>query len=136
MQVVSANRLSDGTVVYLDSNGNWVESLAAAAVFSTEPETEAGLHQAQAAIAENKVVDALAVPVEQGTDGLHAISLRNAIRELGPTVAYKTSPSVDHDGFGSNRSKAMNAIDSKNPERDLREKPVSAFSHPALTARS
>jgi len=94
MQVVSANRLSDGTVVYLDSHGNWVESLAAAAIFSTEAEVEAGLRQAQAAIAENKVIDVLPVPVEQGTDGLHAISLRNAIRELGPTVAYKTSPSL------------------------------------------
>ena len=45
------------------------------------------------AIAANKVVDAFAVPVEKGVDGVHAISLRNAIRELGPTIAYKTSPS-------------------------------------------
>ena len=133
MQVVSANRLSDGLVVYLDSKGNWVESLVGAAVFSAQPEIEAALQQAQAAVAENKVVEAIAVPVEQGTDGLHAISLRNAIRELGPTVAYKTSP---HDGFGSNRSKTMDVIESNNPGRDLREKPGSTFSHPTLTARS
>jgi hypothetical protein len=93
MQVVSANRLSDGTVVYLDSQGNWVESLAAAAFLSTDPEIKAGLDQAQAAIAANKVVDVFPVPVEKGADGVHAISLRNAIRELGPTIAYKTSPS-------------------------------------------
>jgi hypothetical protein len=94
MQVVSANRLSDGIVVYLDSRGNWVESLAAAALLVTEPEIKAGLDQAQAAIVANQVIDAFAVPVEKGADGLHAISLRNAIRELGPTVAYKTSPSL------------------------------------------
>jgi hypothetical protein len=94
MQVVSANRLHDGTVVYLDADGNWVESLAAAAVLLTEAEIKVGLDRAQAAIAANKVVDVLAVPVEKGTDGLHALSLRNAIRELGPTIAYKTSPSL------------------------------------------
>jgi hypothetical protein len=91
MQVVSANRLSDGSVVYLDSKGNWVESLAAAVVLITDAEVKAALEEAQAAIVANKVIDVFAVPVEAGADGLHAISLRNAIRELGPTIAYKTS---------------------------------------------
>lgn len=94
MQVVSANRLSDGTVVYLNSQGNWVESLASAAVFVAPVEVEAALQQAQAAIAANEVIDTFAVPVEQGADGLHAVSLRNAIRELGPTIAFKTSPAA------------------------------------------
>lgn len=93
MQVVSASRLTDGTVVYLDSQGNWVESLASARLF--EPENvQAGLDQAKAAIAASKVIDAFAVPVAQSADGLHAVSLRNAIRELGPTVAFKTSPAT------------------------------------------
>ncbi len=92
MQVVSANRLSDGIVVYLNSLGNWVESMASATVYTTPAEVEAGLRQAQAAIAANEVIDVFAVPVEQGADGLHAVSLRNAIRELGPTIAFKTSP--------------------------------------------
>ena len=39
----------------------------------------------------------------------------------------------DHDGFGVNRSKTINVIDSKNSERDSREKPASTFSHPALS---
>jgi len=66
--------------------------LASAAIFVTPAEVESGLRQAQAAIAANEVVDVFAVPVEQGADGLHAVSLRNAIRELGPTIAFKTSP--------------------------------------------
>jgi hypothetical protein len=94
MQVVSANRLSDGTVVYLDSQGNWVESLAAAAAFTSPAEVEAGLRQAQISVAANEVVEPFGVPVEQGADGLHAVSLRNAIRELGPTIAFKTSPTA------------------------------------------
>ena len=39
---------------------------------------------------------------------------------------------LDHDEFGSNRSKLINVIDSNTIARDSREKPVSAFSHPAL----
>ena len=39
---------------------------------------------------------------------------------------------LDHDDFGSNRSKVMNVIDSKSLERDAGEKPVPTFSHPAL----
>lgn len=39
---------------------------------------------------------------------------------------------LDHDDFGSTRSKIVNVIDSKSSERDHSEKPVPAFSHPAL----
>src|SRR5579875_1900213 len=38
---------------------------------------------------------------------------------------------LDHAAFGPDRSKSMNVIDSKNLERDLREKPLS---DPALGA--
>ena len=40
-------------------------------------------------------------------------------------------PLIDHDKVGSDRSNLMNVIDSDSLARDLREKPVSAFSHPA-----
>src|SRR5262249_23494822 len=43
-------------------------------------------------------------------------------------------PMLDHDEFGSNRSKLINVIDSNFLARDSREKPVSTFSHPALVA--
>jgi hypothetical protein len=92
MQVVSASRLSDGAVVYLDPQDNWAESLGAAAVLETESEIEAALRKAQAAAAANEIIDPFAVPVAKGADGLHAMSLRNAIRELGPTIAFRTSP--------------------------------------------
>ena len=41
---------------------------------------------------------------------------------------------LDHDEFGSLRSKLMNVIDSNMLARDSREKPASTFSHPALWA--
>ena len=39
---------------------------------------------------------------------------------------------LDHDDFGSNRSKVINVINSNKSERDSREKPVSTFSRAAL----
>jgi heme exporter protein A len=46
-------------------------------------------------------------------------------------VTPETEARLDHDGFGSTRSKTMNVIDSNNLERDSSEKPASTFSHPA-----
>src|SRR5262249_20335166 len=43
---------------------------------------------------------------------------------------------LDHDEFGSNRSKLINVIDSNILARDSCEKPVSTFSHPALAWHS
>src|SRR5262249_59062557 len=43
---------------------------------------------------------------------------------------------LDHDEFGSNRSKLINVIDSNILARDSCEKPVSTFSHPALARHS
>ena len=42
---------------------------------------------------------------------------------------------LDHDDFGSTRSKIINVIGSKSLERDSCEKPVPTFSHPALSFR-
>jgi hypothetical protein len=39
---------------------------------------------------------------------------------------------LDHDDFGSNRSKIMNVIDSNILERDAGGKPLHTFPHPAL----
>lgn len=93
-QVISANRLKDGTVVYLDPNGGWAEHLGAAAVFASDSDAQAGLAKAGAAVADNVVVDPLVVPIVEDAGGLHATTLRNAIRDLGPTVKYKTSPAA------------------------------------------
>jgi glutamate dehydrogenase len=57
---------------------------------------------------------------------LHDMSLERA---AGGDIDIAT---LDHDGFGSSRSKTMNVIDFTNIERDSSEKPGAAFSHPAL----
>ena len=62
---------------------------------------------------------------------LHDIAAIEGPERIAPE--WWKQRALDHDDFGSNRSKIMNVIDSKYLERDLSEKPVSTFSHPALT---
>jgi Protein of unknown function (DUF2849) len=91
LQVVSANRLTDGIVVYLGARDDWVEGLEAAAVFVSEAECEAGLEKGRAAVAANLIVDPFAVAVVEEAGARRAVSLRDAIRALGPSIAYGTA---------------------------------------------
>ena len=91
LQVISANRLGDGTVVYLGPDGNWAENLEGAAVFENAADCEMGLEAARAAVSANLIVDPFAVAVVEEADGRRAASLRDAIRALGPTVHYGTA---------------------------------------------
>ncbi|HLH11438.1 MAG TPA: DNA polymerase III subunit epsilon [Methylovirgula sp.] len=53
------------------------------------------------------------------------------IAHLGEKAIWRQYPLPDHAAFGSIRSKSTNVIEAEDSERDLREKPVSAFSYPA-----
>src|SRR5689334_10378274 len=55
---------------------------------------------------------------------------------LSPQSSTLVGFALDHDEFGSSRSKLINVIDSNIVARDSREKPVPTFSHPALGRRS
>jgi hypothetical protein len=92
--VISANRLDDGSVVYLAAGKTWVGSLAEAAVFAAGPDEAAGLEAARSAVEGNLVLDPLVVEVSDAPGGRHAKSLRNIIRAEGPTVKYAADPEV------------------------------------------
>jgi hypothetical protein len=89
--VVSANRLDDGSVTYLDGDGNWVASLAAAKVFVANADATAALEVGHAAVLHNIVVDPTLVEVVDGPTGRRAVTLRETIRATGPTVKYAES---------------------------------------------
>jgi hypothetical protein len=86
--VVSANRLDDGTVAYLDSDGSWVGSLGAAELFASNADATAALELARASVDRNIVVDPNLVDVVDGPAGRRAMTLRETIRATGPTVKY------------------------------------------------
>jgi hypothetical protein len=89
--VISSNRLDDGSVAYLDASGSWTADLAAARVFASKDEEEAGLEEARRAIDANFIVDPLIVPIKETPEGRRAITLRDTIRAAGPTIVYATS---------------------------------------------
>lgn len=87
-QVISANRLIDGLVVYAGRDGSWAERLGEAKVFASKDEAEAALLNAQNDVKRNLVVDLSSVEVTGEGSGLRAVSLRESIRARGPTIDF------------------------------------------------
>jgi hypothetical protein len=85
-QVLTANRLSDGEVVYLDAAGRWIERLASAQVYTTPAESEAALAKGVVAETERKVVHAYLFDVAGQGDALKPVKMREIIRAAGPTI--------------------------------------------------
>lgn len=90
-QVVTANRLTDGSVVYLTGAGAWSRRIGAAAVAAEKSAAGALLAAAAEAEARREVVGAYAVEVTAGDGAVTPVKRKEAIRALGPTT---------HPGFG------------------------------------
>jgi Protein of unknown function (DUF2849) len=83
--VVTANRLSDGKVLYRAADEGWTTRLEAAAVVTT---TEAARELLAAAVREDtEAVDAYAAPVAICDGCIEPGNLRERIRAAGPTFA-------------------------------------------------
>ena len=94
--VISANRLSDGVVVFLGrGSGTWVENLQQARLFAHAEEAEHNLSRARQDEAANLVVDCYAFVVKSEGAKITPATLRDSIRAAGPTVAWRGSPSDD-----------------------------------------
>jgi hypothetical protein len=93
-QVISANTLARGLVVFYGAGGAWVEDIAQATVYHDKAAAEAGLAAAKLDEARARVVDAFLVDQKDDADGRAALTLRDAIRAYGPTIDYlPASPS-------------------------------------------
>ncbi|MCE1237928.1 MAG: DUF2849 domain-containing protein [Hyphomicrobiales bacterium] len=84
MQIVTANRLIDGRVVFRDADGRWVESFAAAAVLDAAAAT-AALEAAGRDVAVRLIVEPYAVDVISEDGRLAPKAMREKIRVSGPT---------------------------------------------------
>jgi len=86
ISVLTANRLGDGVVVFLDGDGDWSEKISAAAVARSPEEVRAlearGAHDA----ARNLVVDFYLVDVREAADGLTPVRMRERVRVAGPSI--------------------------------------------------
>jgi hypothetical protein len=84
LQVASANRLSDGVVVFLDDAGQWTPRLDRGAIARDKRGAEILLERAKTESA--SVVDPFLVAVAEDDDGtLTPLSLREKIRASGLT---------------------------------------------------
>ncbi len=88
--VVTANRLATGTVVFL-GGGGWVDAIADATIFADA--AAAGVALASAKLDERRavIVDPFIVEHYDQTVGRASLTLRDAIRAFGPTIDYRPS---------------------------------------------
>jgi len=92
-QVLTANRLAEGDVVYWRA-GAWVEAFGEAEVFEGDADAKAALAAAQRCVAANSVVNPYLLELKDGRPAKE----REIIRALGPSVRVDlgkqaTSPS-------------------------------------------
>jgi len=85
-QVVIANRLRDGVVVFLGTDGRWLETLADCPASESEEASSALAETAEQAVQNQEVVgpELIEVQLEGGT--LVPVKRREAIRAKGPTI--------------------------------------------------
>lgn len=106
-KAITANRLTDGRVVYWTSGQDWAETIGDAAVFADEAALAAALGVAQGPSQSLVSVGAYAIDVAEGDAGASAVDggpitpagrkiVRETIRVHGPTAGslHLTTPSV------------------------------------------
>lgn len=84
-QVVTANRLIDGVVVFLGARG-WVEHLERATVATSAEEVRALDALGRQGMAVNEVVDAYLIEVVAEDGRVEPVVLRERLRTRGPSV--------------------------------------------------
>jgi hypothetical protein len=87
LQVITANRLRDGEVVYFSAPTTWVVDLKDASIADGADALEGLLAQANTAPCATDVLDIYPFEVAKDTSGaLAPASVRETIRAAGPTV--------------------------------------------------
>jgi hypothetical protein len=84
-QVMTANRLLDGEVVFLGTRG-WVETIDGATVAETPEQANALDALGRQAMAVNEVVDAYLIEVAREEGQVRPLKLREYLRTVGPSV--------------------------------------------------
>ena len=87
--VVTANRLTDGIVVYLAADGSWIEDIAHARRAETEDEVKVLEADAAQAVKERKVVAVYPMEVALHEGVPVALSVRERIRAAHRTTLTK-----------------------------------------------
>ena len=87
--VITANRLTDGIVVYLASEGEWTEQIADARLADTDEEIKALEAEAEKAVQERQVISVYPMPVALNDGAVDPLSVRERIRAAHRTTLTK-----------------------------------------------
>ena len=91
-QIVTANRLHDGRVVYLTASNHWSSAIADARICADEATASAVTTLAASAVAARQVVEPYLIPVTHGHGGITPTRDREIIRAFGPSIPAGITP--------------------------------------------
>ncbi len=100
LQMITANRLNDGRVVFLVADGGWTETIADGRVIDTADDVETAIAAVQSRQDGVVVVDPYAIEVEGDGERLQPVSYRERIRAFGPS----SHPQFGRPGGGRGRA--------------------------------
>ena len=86
LQMIIANRLVDGAVVFFADGAAWVESIDAGAVLADDAEAETAMATAKEHETRSVVIDPQLIEVTAQDGHTRPVAIREAIRAFGPTV--------------------------------------------------
>lgn len=89
-QMLIANRLGDGLVVFRAADGGWVESIEAGLLIGDEEAAEGLLEQSMADARNNLIIDPNLIGVTERAGRRVPDAIREAIRAAGPTIEVET----------------------------------------------
>lgn len=99
-QVLTANRLRDGEVVFLTPAGNWSLHIDEAAL-ALEKEAASALEaKGAAAVAQSLITGPYLFDAERKDGRVRALHIRERIRTLGPSVRADLGKQADGTGGG------------------------------------
>jgi hypothetical protein len=85
-QMIIANRLRDGAVVFLAPNEAWDPAIGSGAVIESEADATRLMAVAKRHEGDNQVIDPQLIDVEVKDGKLRPTAIREAIRAFGPTI--------------------------------------------------
>jgi len=85
-QIVTANRLLDGAVVYFTTNGHWTIWISEACIAESDAEAESLLASAKQSVVANEIVEPYLIEVRAEASTIKPVRYREAIRSKGPTT--------------------------------------------------
>ncbi len=95
LQMIIANRLTDGLVVFLSPAGEWVEEIEDGILIETDSHAETALERARVDERECLIVDPNLIAIEIHDGARRPTAIREAIRAFGPSAESRTDFAVE-----------------------------------------